>query len=455
MGAEDDYYVLLGVESSADADAIRRAYRKLALELHPDKNPGEEAARRFAEMREAYGVLTDARRRPIYDSFGKEGLRAYESAALATAADSSSTSSESVLPPVLLLFVVVASVGVLLLLFALQALLLGQKLERQLPSTSWAVILLPLWCANPLLLLLSAVVNAPGAGQLLATIRRQAPTAVLWLTFEVLVCARLQADETADPRIEPVVPSWLVVFMPLLIGRGVALAALPFEVMHLRREGSVKTPAPQAFDAPVTALLYGGPRILLECAQLSLLPPQLEGVLGWEWRAVFAPSWLALALELMVTLLVCGQPSGVDRRSEPDPAREHVRFVWRQVRPHVDGPYHPPCPSHTRCFFLPHRLLPLRELLLPVASVAGAPPRSCRTRRLLRGGPLVAHVNIGHAGAPLHPHETSGGCGVCALAWRVLRLLRVLLPPAQRPHLSERRPVRARSGCRRARCRWG
>jgi molecular chaperone DnaJ len=66
-----DYYEVLGVSRSADADEIKRAYRKLAVKFHPDKNPGDAAAEdRFKEIGEAYEALGDAEKRAAYDRYG-------------------------------------------------------------------------------------------------------------------------------------------------------------------------------------------------------------------------------------------------------------------------------------------------------------------------------------------------------------------------------------------------
>ncbi len=70
-----DYYEVLGVGKNADNEEIKKAYRKVALELHPDRNPGDEhAADRFKEATEAFDVLRDERKREIYDRYGHEGL---------------------------------------------------------------------------------------------------------------------------------------------------------------------------------------------------------------------------------------------------------------------------------------------------------------------------------------------------------------------------------------------
>ncbi|XP_018059037.1 PREDICTED: dnaJ homolog subfamily B member 6-like isoform X2 [Atta colombica] len=72
-----DYYKVLEVQRTATSADIKKAYRKLALKWHPDKNPDnlEEANKRFKELSEAYEVLSDEKKRRVYDQYGKDGLQ--------------------------------------------------------------------------------------------------------------------------------------------------------------------------------------------------------------------------------------------------------------------------------------------------------------------------------------------------------------------------------------------
>lgn len=69
-----DFYKILGIQKGANDDEIKKAYRKLALKYHPDKNKTTGAEERFKEIAEAYEVLSDKKKRDIYDQYGEEGL---------------------------------------------------------------------------------------------------------------------------------------------------------------------------------------------------------------------------------------------------------------------------------------------------------------------------------------------------------------------------------------------
>ena len=74
MATEEDYYEVLGVSKSATETEVKKAYRKLALKWHPDKNKSEGAEEKFKQISEAFQVLSDKEKRDIYDKYGKQGL---------------------------------------------------------------------------------------------------------------------------------------------------------------------------------------------------------------------------------------------------------------------------------------------------------------------------------------------------------------------------------------------
>jgi len=70
-----DYYEILGVSKGATADEIKKAYRKVAMQYHPDRNPGDKAAEeKFKEAAEAYEILSDTDKKTQYDRYGHAGV---------------------------------------------------------------------------------------------------------------------------------------------------------------------------------------------------------------------------------------------------------------------------------------------------------------------------------------------------------------------------------------------
>ena len=74
--AKKDYYEVLGINKNASTDEMKKAYRKLAMKYHPDRNPNDsEAEESFKEAAEAYEILSDDQKRAKYDRYGHEGIR--------------------------------------------------------------------------------------------------------------------------------------------------------------------------------------------------------------------------------------------------------------------------------------------------------------------------------------------------------------------------------------------
>ncbi|PIK61911.1 putative dnaJ protein-like 1-like [Apostichopus japonicus] len=70
-----DFYSVLGISRDASEDEIKKAYRKMALKFHPDKNKSKEAEEKFKDVSEAYEVLSDKKKKEIYDQYGEDGLK--------------------------------------------------------------------------------------------------------------------------------------------------------------------------------------------------------------------------------------------------------------------------------------------------------------------------------------------------------------------------------------------
>ena len=79
-----DYYEILGIQRDASDDAVKKAYRKMALKYHPDKNKEPDADEKFKEVAEAFEVLSDPQKREVFDRYGEEGLKGTPSSGSST-----------------------------------------------------------------------------------------------------------------------------------------------------------------------------------------------------------------------------------------------------------------------------------------------------------------------------------------------------------------------------------
>ena len=112
------YYQALGLHrTDATPEEVKRAYKRLSLKYHPDRNRDDPAATsKFQEIATAYGVLSSPRKRQIYDAYGDQGLKMYES--YMSFADSDDEGSKMPLQPVTMLLVVCVGISVLIFMMA-------------------------------------------------------------------------------------------------------------------------------------------------------------------------------------------------------------------------------------------------------------------------------------------------------------------------------------------------
>ena len=83
-----DFYSVLGIDRNSDQDEVKKAYRKLAMKYHPDKNPDNpEAIEKMKEINEAYAVLSDPKKKQLYDTYGHQGLEGYTQEDIFSAVD--------------------------------------------------------------------------------------------------------------------------------------------------------------------------------------------------------------------------------------------------------------------------------------------------------------------------------------------------------------------------------
>ena len=287
-------YDVLEVSASSSQDGVRRAYRRLAVRFHPDKNPGHDD--QFSALTEAYEILGDKARRDAYDAFGMDGLRIYEGAfQLFCAANGTSGS----LPPVRAAVSVVVGSAVLALLLALGLLLSALKYDSEIAETvPWVAVFTPIWLILPLAAAVGALAGVDVLKRLRGPLLRLVPTAALTVASLVLLCVRLE-DATRC--------SWLAVVSPALISRGVGLAALPSTLAHRRQRGAASRDAdgPHWTNQPAGATGRELVWLLLSAAQLSLVPAKLDGLLWLRWRLLLAPLWLWMGLEGLATASGC------------------------------------------------------------------------------------------------------------------------------------------------------
>jgi hypothetical protein len=270
-----DFYEVMGLPRTATPEDIKRAYRKLALRFHPDKNRNDpQASARFQDINEAHSVLSDRAKREVYDSLGHDGLRAYEQ--YEQGGDGA-------------MVVYVCAALVLLLVLSMVPLFVALRVDGHI-AWSWVSTLWPIWllAAMQVMAVLALVCSAAeGASRVLvcAAFLHHA----LLTVFFALVALKL------DGRLAPE-RDWRSVFAPLFA----------FEVINLFAELWGMRPA--VYDAKVDtqyrAYAGGYPGFILSRLLWPVARVLCEMLLIFRIEEVVRCSWFLVLLSVPVAFIL-------------------------------------------------------------------------------------------------------------------------------------------------------
>ena len=299
------YQVLNLPRTDVTPEEIKRAYRKTAARVHPDRNRGDDdATQRFQDVQYAYSVLSDPQLRSIYDSYGEQGLKMYESYMSFAESDGSAPYLPVGNPVTLITFL---CIGVGLLVALATALCVDLYLKLQgISNAPLSMMLIPLWILNALaagLLYVLLVAGArKGAPNLLHPASRLTQLLLL-IAWEVLVVLRTDGDTPSLP--------YVAVFGPLfaleLISDVRAFGRLSRTAYDAER-ASGRTLLP--YGLHVTRVLF---EVVSRAACLVLIVMHLDKVASVGWTVALLPIWCLLALDMALACLSLAVPPTSER----------------------------------------------------------------------------------------------------------------------------------------------
>lgn len=282
-------------------EEIKRAYRKTATRVHPDRNRGDpEATERFQEVQYAYSVLSDPRLRGIYDSYGEQGLKMYES--YTSFAESDGGPNLPAGDPVQLITMLCCAVAVIVALIT--ALSVDVYLKLQVPAVDAPLylMLIPLWILNAIgLIVLSVFISAGykkgGGFQAVQGPLGLLAQLLLLIVWEVLLVVRTD-------RVSFI--SYAAVFAPLYIMEALSYARASQRISKVEYEGE-RASGRTLLTYNVHVMRVLG-EIAARAAFLVLLVLHLDGIVVQGWWLVLLPLWLLLALFLALAFMQAAVP---------------------------------------------------------------------------------------------------------------------------------------------------
>ncbi|KAJ3190462.1 hypothetical protein HDU85_000760 [Gaertneriomyces sp. JEL0708] len=336
-----NFYEILGVARDAENEVIRKAYRRKALQHHPDKVGSDpQAVEVFQLIQRAYEVLSDEKKRRLYDQYGERGILLTEQMSqFAPFID-----PESLLMINTLFFMVALVAGLLIMFPAFLAARIDHKV-----SWSWPVTFIPLFIMDAILLCFlsdsgadntdpdaepSEFTEDRSVGQ--AERQRQARLKKLkqknskigrclawicFLVFQIFVALRLQ---------ESIRWNWGLVFIPWFILEALFLASATSNAISTINEGKPEADLEADIESQVKRPLGTFEKILvfygayyqqvLRIIQAALIVAKVNGSLGASWGVIFLPTWLYAVFRYCSITLSCIML----KRSVPEEVRPKV-----------------------------------------------------------------------------------------------------------------------------------
>jgi len=287
-GNSKRYYEVLEIDPKASEEDIKKAYKKLALKYHPDKNPGQEE--KFKEISTAYSVLSDPGKKDIYDTYGEEGLSLYENGVFGEEGEFMKILPFLQNPLLLALFcilaVVIVSVAFLFPLFIVL------RLDGAV-SWSWGRVFIPLFIVDVVPLIYALCLNVFSENKLssVGTLLQY----VSLLVFQILICIQLDSHRW----------NWAVVFIPIYIHE---------LIYHFKRIIS-HTPSKYNEDKEAKTegftcgMGFGGFFLknmvipILRIIFIIFVVIRLTNTVHWNWWIIAIPIFVAMAWKLFIKYL--------------------------------------------------------------------------------------------------------------------------------------------------------
>jgi len=292
-GNNKRHYQVLEIEVTATEEEVKKAYKKLALKYHPDKNPDGSTADKFKEISTAHAVLSDPKKREVYDMYGDEGMALMDNGVFGEEGELVRILPFLNSPGSMML---ICLLGVLILACAcLIPIFIAIKVDDKV-DWSWPVVFVPLWIFNAVPLIYSCCLPFLTESKLKSVV--SLVQYLCALVFQILLCIQLNTGQW----------QWAIVLIPMYI----------FEFLHLLKQfgacrhsvyAGEKAHVEAHVMPPDTFTGLGYPGFLLKHLFISamrvwlliFITVKLEGA-SWSWWIVAIPIFVAIAWKLIIRI---------------------------------------------------------------------------------------------------------------------------------------------------------